>query len=195
MSDTRERIVEAAFRLFAERGYRGSSIAEIEREAGLAPRTGGFYRHFESKAELAAEIGERYIIESREELGFAGLLPLGDTEAELRLIAKGYRQAADRQAPLMGFIMEVRELPQIQALERRVNEDLLEALTGWLAGKQHCACMSKAELDALIISILGGWLFYLQKRNPETNPTELDDEQMLDRWAGLWASILDERLG
>ena len=37
---TRERILAAALELFAERGYRGTSIGEIEAAAGLSPRSG-----------------------------------------------------------------------------------------------------------------------------------------------------------
>lgn len=49
---TRERILSAASDLFLERGYARTSIAKIEQAAGLAPRTGGSYRHFDSKEAL-----------------------------------------------------------------------------------------------------------------------------------------------
>src|ERR1017187_10880471 len=48
--DTRSRLMEAAWRSFAERGYDGTRIAEIAREAGLS--SGAIYAHYESKAEL-----------------------------------------------------------------------------------------------------------------------------------------------
>jgi TetR/AcrR family transcriptional repressor of nem operon len=47
---TRQRILEAANRLFAEKGYEGTSIDEIMRECGLT--RGGFYAHFSSKGQL-----------------------------------------------------------------------------------------------------------------------------------------------
>jgi len=36
----------AAIELFAERGFDGTSVGEIERAAGLAPRSGALYQHF-----------------------------------------------------------------------------------------------------------------------------------------------------
>lgn len=192
MADTRGRILEAALRLCVEKGYAKTSIAEIERAAGLAPRTGGFYRHFESKEDLAAEIGETSIIETRKELGFDGVLPLGDTRSELIVIAKGYLRASERQAPLAALIAEVRHLPKIQELERRVNEDLLAALTGWLREKSFAQGKSETELVALLFTIFGGWLFYLSKRGTPDPPGGLRDEVMLDEWAGFWARILDQ---
>lgn len=190
MTDTRDRIRRAALTLFVEKGYDRTTIADIERAAGLAPRAGGFYRHFASKVELAEEIGEKNIIETREELGL-DLLPLGDTRSELVLIAKGYLQAAERQAPLAGLIAEVRHLKKIQDLETRVNRDLLDALMGWLITKPFACHKTEAELAALTLNIFGGWIFYLSKRGSPAAPAELTDEFMMEEWACFWASVLD----
>jgi TetR/AcrR family transcriptional regulator, transcriptional repressor for nem operon len=47
---TRQRILEAANRLFGAKGYEGTSIDEIMRACGLT--RGGFYAHFSSKGQL-----------------------------------------------------------------------------------------------------------------------------------------------
>lgn len=191
MADTRERLRSAGLKLFVSQGYQRTSIGDIEREAGLAPRAGGFYRHFASKAALAAEIGEASIIETREDLGFDGVLPLGDTRAELVLIAKGYRRALERQAPLMGLIAEVRQLPEIRELENRVDLDLTEAFVAWLAGKPYARGKSRAELVGLALSIVGSWTFSLQKRGSAARPPGLTEARMLEQWADLWTHVLD----
>src|SRR5277367_5088605 len=49
---TRQRIVEAAAPIFNRLGYDGSSLADLMAATGL--KTGGIYRHFASKEELAA---------------------------------------------------------------------------------------------------------------------------------------------
>jgi AcrR family transcriptional regulator len=49
-SDTRERIVQAALRLFATRGYHNTGIAEILQESGV--NRGTLYHYFPSKKEL-----------------------------------------------------------------------------------------------------------------------------------------------
>lgn len=49
----RVHIVETASALFKERGYDGIGIAELMGAAGFTQ--GGFYKHFESKADLMAE--------------------------------------------------------------------------------------------------------------------------------------------
>lgn len=47
---TREALVQSAYRLFAKRGYSRTSIEDIAREARFAPRT--FFLHFASKEDL-----------------------------------------------------------------------------------------------------------------------------------------------
>lgn len=41
-------------RLFAERGYDATSVADIERAVGLTPGSGALYRHFRSKRDVLA---------------------------------------------------------------------------------------------------------------------------------------------
>lgn len=50
---TKERIIQQAAELFNQKGYAGSSIADIMRVTGL--QKGGIYNHFESKDELALQ--------------------------------------------------------------------------------------------------------------------------------------------
>jgi TetR/AcrR family transcriptional repressor of nem operon len=51
--ENRRRIVEAAVRLFRERGFEDVGVAEIMKAAGLTH--GGFYGHFQSKDDLVAQ--------------------------------------------------------------------------------------------------------------------------------------------
>src|SRR5262245_10876920 len=53
MQQNRQRILDAAARLFRERGVDGVSVAEVMEAAGFTH--GGFYGHFDSKEALAKE--------------------------------------------------------------------------------------------------------------------------------------------
>ncbi|MEA2814036.1 MAG: TetR/AcrR family transcriptional regulator, transcriptional repressor for nem operon, partial [Rhodospirillaceae bacterium] len=52
-AENRERIVDAAARLFRDKGFDGVGVDAIMKDAGLTH--GGFYGHFASKEALAAE--------------------------------------------------------------------------------------------------------------------------------------------
>ena len=52
-TQNRERIIEAAAKLFRERGFDGIGVAELMKSAGLTH--GGFYGHFASKEDLMAQ--------------------------------------------------------------------------------------------------------------------------------------------
>jgi TetR/AcrR family transcriptional repressor of nem operon len=55
----RENVLEIAGTLFRERGFDGVGVADIMKRAGLTH--GGFYGHFASKNDLAAEITQRVL--------------------------------------------------------------------------------------------------------------------------------------
>lgn len=57
--ETQARIAAAALEVFARRGYRGATMAEIGRRAGVS--TGNIYRYYENKDVLFADlIGEEF---------------------------------------------------------------------------------------------------------------------------------------
>ena len=58
----RSEIVEAALRLFIERGYDGTSINHIIGRAGISK--GAFYHHFQSKEDLIEALAARYAEEA-----------------------------------------------------------------------------------------------------------------------------------
>ena len=51
---TRERIIDAATKLFLRHGYHATGVDKVMSDANLT--AGGFYSHFSSKDELLAEL-------------------------------------------------------------------------------------------------------------------------------------------
>lgn len=90
--NTRESILEAAMELFAESGFLGATISEVERRVGLAVGTGSLYRHFSSKEELLRAALAREITRIRMEIQrhAEAAEDSADDPAERRL--RSYRQ-------------------------------------------------------------------------------------------------------
>jgi TetR/AcrR family transcriptional repressor of nem operon len=63
---TRERIVAAAARLFALKGYHDSKLEEIQKAADVT--TGAFFHHFQSKEDLAFAVIDRHMEKRRRQL-------------------------------------------------------------------------------------------------------------------------------
>ncbi|MDJ0803669.1 MAG: TetR/AcrR family transcriptional regulator [Desulfobacterales bacterium] len=56
---TRKQIIQAAFRLFAQKGIHGTNSTEIAKQAGIS--TGSFYAYFKNKKTLLLEMLEDYL--------------------------------------------------------------------------------------------------------------------------------------
>ncbi|QJI39684.1 TetR/AcrR family transcriptional regulator [Pseudomonas sp. ADAK2] len=92
----REIIVEAATRLFRERGLHGISVVDVMGAAGLTH--GGFYGHFESKEALAREAGGRAFEQSAERWK-TRIAEHADQNAARHALIKPYLSASSRDNP------------------------------------------------------------------------------------------------
>jgi AcrR family transcriptional regulator len=115
--ETREKLVDAAASVFADRGYERATVAEIARAAGLS--SGAIYAHYRSKAELlvdtvrargAAEIGNLLADEVPSDLG-AMIVALGrrleSHAAASRLLLVEAMVAARRDDELAAVVGEL----------------------------------------------------------------------------------------
>lgn len=190
MVKTREKILQAALKLFRDEGYQKTSIGRIEKEAGLAPRAGAFYRHFDSKQTLLIEVAKTYVSETPESFALERIADYGDTRAELIAIAQKYEEAMVRQRPYQRLIEEVRLLDVGDVLQEELDSGMMQALDGWLRGKPAARGLSGKRRAALGISVFGGWLYYLALLR-QGAAVETVRDTLLDDWATRWASILD----
>jgi TetR/AcrR family transcriptional repressor of nem operon len=92
----REIIVEAATRLFRERGLHGISVVDVMGAAGLTH--GGFYGHFESKEALAIEASGRAFVEAAGRWG-ERIATANDNAAARRALIEPYLSTASRDNP------------------------------------------------------------------------------------------------
>lgn len=109
---TRQRIAEAARRLFVSRGYHTVTMAEIADEAGVAYQT--VYAVFGNKHRIAREIiWTTFEVERVHDL-LAELTPSPDPEAWLRTAARIARVVSERLSELLRFLQESGD-PALQA--------------------------------------------------------------------------------
>jgi AcrR family transcriptional regulator len=108
---TRERILDAAWELFLDRGFVGTTVTQIEAAASLAAGSGSFYRHFRSKADVLGAVVDREAdrIDAARDLG----PELDDTGGDVRVaLALELQRRLDnlrRLHPLMVLLQRERE--------------------------------------------------------------------------------------
>jgi AcrR family transcriptional regulator len=183
--NTRERIITEAMRLFAERGFRGTTVGEIEEAAGLAPRAGGFYKHFRSKEEvleggIARNVSGIDVMEPAIEM-----LPLGDPRAELTLVGRWALMELASEMPLMKVVQK--DGDRFPELATKVRDAIIErghrqarAAVTRLAGDR----LDEDEIAALASVALGSLVGYRIEESM-FGPRPVTEEAFLEMWVDV----------
>ncbi|RJQ77723.1 TetR family transcriptional regulator [Pseudonocardiaceae bacterium YIM PH 21723] len=96
----REQVVDAASRLFRERGVQGVGLSDVMAAVGLTP--GGFYKRFGSKQDLAAEATTRAFALANAVIEQVSARHPGRPDEALRELVAAYLSAESRDCPAEG---------------------------------------------------------------------------------------------
>jgi len=192
-TDTRQRLVQAAMRLFAARGYAGTSVAEIEGAVGLRPGSGGLYRHFPSKEALLLAAVEQYharvrelraaLAESRRQRGTARTLA-----AEMRDLVGALAQFLATEQPVLQVTLDVTSLP---AGVRPAVAAAWDDGYGMAADILTAHGVAPAEAGALAVAAIGSLSHYAAQIGTwGQEPFGVPVLSYLDAWSKLWEGAL-----
>ncbi len=188
---TRKALAEAAISLFAKQGYRETSVGDIEEEAGLTRRAGGFYRHFESKEAVLIESVAGLAKEMVAEIRLDEILKAGDVRAELLFIAERLLSHAAQYRQLRLLLQrEAHKLLALRAAMQNANLSLArQDIEPWT---QHALKRAgrKEEPTTFALIIFGAVLTYLISLDREQPAFGLDKDAVLAAWADYWAPEL-----
>ena len=191
---TRERLLDAAMDLFAQRGYGATSVGAIEAAAGLAPRSGALYQYFAGKEALLAAAVERKI-KTLDDLGPAlEMLPLGDLKSELRLLARwNLKSLAEREALTRFVLRDAEHLPA--SLRRGLFERLVERpyaqVVAWVQQRIGPAAAGRTDVYALTLILVESMAAYTSLRAAFGRvPDGIDDDRFVEAWVDLVADVI-----
>lgn len=175
---TRERILEAASRLFRQHGIAAVGLAKIMAEAGLT--VGTFYTHFKSKEALLRESLLRSLDARHEQLEQA--LQAADLETVVRAyLSPEHRDASGTGCPVAALASEVARHPRAtRHAFASHNAPTLDALAAWLSSRQRRA-VGRADAAALL-GLLAGTL-----QLARATPDRVESDAILE--AGVRAAI------
>jgi AcrR family transcriptional regulator len=193
---TRERIVAESLRLFAERGYAATSVAEIEAASGLSPGAGGLYRHFRSKEEVLGAAVREHITRTKKQIDatFQQAPSLQDQALvdRLRLACRVGLGKMREEADLIRVLF--RDLDKFPNLVTEIREGIVnplyEVIGRWLADQPE---MAGSDEDWPAISlVLGGAVvnYWLAGESLYEPPTKITEERFIDGWARLALGLM-----
>lgn len=129
----REELLATGLRLFAERGFRATTIADIATATGTAH--GLIYHYFRSKDDLLAAILERYSFLPRLQQLLA-VSPDRPAAEVLTDIASGFSRMLDERTDLLRLVVaESGSNPVVGEALGRVTDEALEVLSTYLLAR------------------------------------------------------------
>jgi TetR/AcrR family transcriptional regulator, transcriptional repressor for nem operon len=167
----RERILEAAGTLFREHGFDGIGVADIMKQAGLTH--GGFYGHFASKDDLAAEMTGRVATRA----GWMQRLS-GKANPSLKDVVRGYLAPRHRDDPGTGCLFAALGsdvVRQPAAVRRAFTEGLrnrVDALRELIPGRSAAA--RRRQALATMSGMVGALMLSRAVDDPKLSAEILD---------------------
>ena len=182
----RQLVIEAAGRLFGERGYDGTRLDDVAAAAGVTKPV--LYRHFTDKTALYLALLERH----REDLGsFEGAIPAAGTlEQRIRAVLDVWLDYVQARAYAWGMLFrDSGGGPEIHAFRQDVHARARSVLVGMIRSLSLGPIPPReleplAELLSMGQASLVLWWF---------DHPEVDREAVLDAIARVWLGVLTPR--
>jgi TetR/AcrR family transcriptional regulator, transcriptional repressor for nem operon len=160
--DTRNRILEVAFRLFHEQGFHATSVATILREAGV--NSGSLYHFFPSKEALLEAVLTWALDALRPAVMDAVEAATADPIERVVGVLARYRTGMQMHGCRMGcpignLALEVAdEYPRARELIHKNFENWAGIVKGWLdaAGDRLPAHVDRAQLARFVLTVMEG---------------------------------------
>lgn len=174
-AEKRDAILDAALGCFLARGFAGTSLARISRQADVSTAT--LYRHFPTKDELFAQIIERPFTEDFPNARTNW--PAGDPASVLPAIASQYarRILTPHFHPLVrALIGEALRVPEMgRALEQRGHGPFLAAIRAYIESEQALGTLDVPDPGLAAEQFLGmisSVVFWPRMLNDDRRPAE-----------------------
>ena len=182
---TKEKIVQAAIRLFQQRGYEKTTSNDIAAQAGVS--VGSFYVYFTDKRQILFTIFDRLADELYKNV-FAGLKPEHLFDSDLRLkIRQAIAHTIDDKQKYSGLHRVVSELllkdPEFVARHKVVMARALAKLHELisLANKAGLTCEIDVDATAFIVQRV----VFDVSQDYVTGACELEKERAIDALADM----------
>ena len=158
VDDKRRIILDAALRVFAAKGYHGTTVPDVADAAGVG--TGTLYRYFANKESLVNEVYRDAKVRLREslmnDLDAPDMMEPGDAELWFQELWLRLGEFARAQPEAFRFLEMQDHVEYLDVKSRQLELSVLMPL--WMAGKRLHARDANAPVDMLIALLWGAFV-------------------------------------
>lgn len=188
---TRQAIEQAARKLFAERGFHGTTLADITSAAGKSPAV--FYRYFADKEDLLAALAESFLHELVTPSGLSVHLPDSpDDDAFFTAVVTGYWNMFKQNIGIMIAVAQLAATQQrfaaVQNEFRRFGIDLVAASVRRAQEQGYGAELHPQHTAAAIALLFENFTTVFV--GPSGLGIEISDEDAIATLSTIWKKIL-----
>ena len=170
----RDRILDAGERVFAEKGYAGTTVDDVIVEASTSRAT--FYRYFRSKEDLFKELSRACFVEMRDVVRrFGALDPAATGRAQLADIVGAYASLHRRHGGVIRAWTE-RATPPDSPLKDEAASVFGALLDEMAASIEAVHTPSEVDTEvqaALLFTLVERSAYYLSNRHSAIDPARL----------------------
>ncbi|WP_116996261.1 TetR/AcrR family transcriptional regulator [Desertimonas flava] len=194
---TADRLLDAGLTLFAEQGFRATTVGQIEQLAGFAPRGGTLYKHFESKRALLEAALQRHVESIARFDDVLRLLPLTDLRSELLLLARWMLAELDREKAISlviekngADVPDLVEAMRVGVMERgyefaiRYLEQRFPDLPGYADSDRDREATAVLMIGSLVNVRRAAWTY-------GKPPLGIDDDRAINAWVNVVTTLLE----
>jgi AcrR family transcriptional regulator len=152
--ETRDRIMNAALGLFAERGYPAVAIDDIAEAAGVTK--GAVYYWFADKDDLGRDL-QHELYGRLGSIALRALDPKADVVTNMRRAFEVYLDELGSLGQARFFLRDSWTIPELDEAGRRDQNAAFEMVRGILAAARDRGEIVDLDADALAHVLLGAW--------------------------------------
>ncbi|VBA54534.1 TetR/AcrR family transcriptional regulator [Mycobacterium attenuatum] len=191
---TRQAIEQAARKLFAERGFHGTTLADITSAAGKSPAV--FYRYFSDKEDLLAALAESFLHDVVAPSGLSVHLPdTPDDDTFFTSVVTGYWNIFKQNIGIMIAVAQLaatqRRFAAVQNEFRRFGMDIVAASVRRAQEQGYGAELHPQHTAAAIALLFENFTtVFVGRSGSENLRLDISDEDAIKTLSTIWKKTL-----
>jgi len=188
---TRLAIEQAARKLFAERGFHGTTLADITSAAGKSPAV--FYRYYTDKEDLLAALAESFLRDIMTPSGLSLQLPESPNDSEFfRSVVTGYWNMFKQNIGIMIAVAQLaatqKRFADVQNEFRRFGMDIVAASVRRAQEHGHGTELNPQHTAAAIALLFENFTTVFVGRS--SLGVQINDEDAIAMLSTIWKKTL-----